>query len=318
MLWKRFKSIRSELDKFEDYLYEILESKQLLVKNAVSNLVQSGGKRIRPALIITIAHLGDYKKEQAWNFAAVIEILHMAALIHDDIIDESNLRRGSQTVQSEYGKDTAVFTGDYLFSLSFNLLSDQANREQLKRVTEVINKVCEGEIQQHQNRYDYSISYKDYFYRIKRKTALLFENSCILGSQTAGFKGEKVKRLAQYGRYLGMAFQLTDDLLDFQEDTAQLGKPATNDLVNGIYTLPLLYIIKEKDDGGDLKKLLEKAEANRDEIREIVIKNGGLDYTLSIAKKYMAKARRRLDDFPPSNYKNILLDLTEEILNRKL
>ncbi|MFO7819916.1 MAG: polyprenyl synthetase family protein [Halanaerobacter sp.] len=316
MSWNRFKSIGSELDKFEDYLYEVLESKQLLVKNAVSNLVQSGGKRVRPALIITIAHLGDYKEEQVWNFAAVIEILHMAALIHDDIIDDSNLRRGSQTVQSEYGKDTAVFTGDYLFSLAFNLLSDQANKEQLKRVTEVINKICEGEIQQHQNRYDYSISYKDYFYRIKCKTALLFETSCILGGETAGFKVEKVKRLAQYGLYLGMAFQLTDDLLDFKEDTAQLGKPATNDLINGIYTLPLLYIVKEKDDAGYLKNLLEKTEVNRDEIKEIVIKNGGLDYTLNIAKRYMTKARRRLDGLAPSSYKDILLNLTEKIVNR--
>ena len=317
MSWKEFGIIQNELDKFEDYLQNLLDSRQSLVKEAISNLAQAGGKRIRPALIITIAHLGNYKQQQVWNFAATIEILHMATLIHDDIIDESHLRRGSKTVQSKYGKDRAVFAGDYLFSLAFNVLSDQATSKQFKIVTDVINKICESEIQQYQNRYNYSLSYRDYYYRIKHKTALLFESSCALGAENAGFNQVQLKKLAQYGRYLGMAFQLTDDLLDFKREKVKLGKPNANDFTNGIYTLPLLYVIKEKECGQDLKELLSEAKSNKDEIREFVIKNGGVDYTLSIAKKYIKKAQERLEHFPNNSYRMVLTALTDKILARE-
>jgi heptaprenyl diphosphate synthase len=317
MFWDKFSVMNDELDKFEEYLQDCLDSKQPLVQDAISGLAKAGGKRVRPALIMITAHLGEYKKEQVWNLAAAVEILHMATLVHDDIVDEASLRRGSETVQAKYGKDVAVFTGDYLFSLAFNVLSGQANEKQLKKVAEVINKICEGEIQQYQDRYKYSLSYRDYYQRIKRKTALLFESSCALGAGTAGFNKLEIRRLAHYGRYLGMAFQLTDDLLDFNEETNKLGKPSENDFTQGIYTMPILYVIKEKEVGSHLKKLLEEPGVNNQKIKEIVTDNGGLDYTLKIAKKYIAKARKKLNKFPDSSYKKILIELTNEVLDRK-
>ncbi|MGM0501052.1 MAG: polyprenyl synthetase family protein [Bacillota bacterium] len=316
MFWDNFPVMKRELDQFENYLQECLDSKQLLVKEAIVNLAKAGGKRVRPALIIATARLGDYQQQQVWNLAAAVEILHMATLVHDDIVDESSLRRGTETVQAKHGKDVAVFTGDYLFSLAFNILSDQATRQQLKKVAEIINKICEGEIQQYQDRYKYSLSYKGYYQRIKRKTALLFEGSCALGAGAAGFDKLEIKRLAHYGRYLGMAFQLTDDILDFREETDNLGKPNTNDFTQGIYTMPILYILKEKEKGTVLKKFLENPQINNRKIKQIVAENGGLEYALEIARRYIVKARKKLRKFPDNNYKEVLRGLTNEVIDR--
>ena len=316
MFWGEFPIIKDELDKFEVYLRDCLDSKQPLVKEAIVKLAEAGGKRVRPALIIAAAKLGDYKQDQVWNLAAAVEILHMATLVHDDIVDDSSLRRGKETVQAEYGKDIAVFTGDYLFSLAFNVLAGQATEKQLKRVAEVINKICEGEIQQYQDRYKYSLSYKDYYQRTKRKTALLFESSCALGAGVGDLNKLEIRRIAHYGRYLGMAFQLTDDLLDFKDSSNQLGKPNNNDFTQGIYTMPILYVIKERDAGSYLEELLKNPEVNNQEIKRVVADNGGLDYTFDIAKKYVIKAKNRLNSFSDSPYKDLLISLANKMLAR--
>jgi heptaprenyl diphosphate synthase len=244
MFWDQFPVLKDELVDFEDYLESHLKSKQPLLEETVSRLAKAGGKRIRPALIITSAHFGDYDQEKVWSVASAMEMLHMATLIHDDIIDEAELRRGAETVQSKYGKDTAVFTGDYLFSLTFSTLSGSASQKELTKIAEVVQRICEGEVQQHENRYELSISYKDYLRRIRGKTALLFEGSCALGAQIGNLGKLNTRRLAHYGRYLGMGFQLTDDILDFTASAKELGKPENNDFTQGIYTLPILHVVK--------------------------------------------------------------------------
>ncbi|AGB41899.1 geranylgeranyl pyrophosphate synthase [Halobacteroides halobius DSM 5150] len=316
MFWDRFPIIKEEMVDFEEYLYTNLTSKQSLIQEAILDLAKAGGKRIRPALIMASAHFGDYDQDRVWNVAGAMEILHMATLIHDDIIDEARLRRGAKTTQAQYGKDTAVFTGDYLFSLTFNLLSGKATQKQLQKVADVIKQICEGEIQQHQDRYKLAISYKDYLKRIKSKTALLFESSCYLGADLANLSKLNIRRLGKYGRYLGMAFQLTDDLLDFKEEITTLGKPDTNDFTQGIYTLPILYVILETGYDDQLKKLIKEPVKNSKAIKEIVNKAGGLEYTLSIANDYIKKAKKEVSKLPVNQYQNLLNQLADEVIER--
>ncbi len=316
LFWDRFPIIKEEIVEFEDYLQGSLVSRQPLIQEAISDLAKSGGKRLRPALLMITAKFGEYKKEEVWLLAAALEILHMATLIHDDIIDDADLRRGSKTAQSKYGKDVAVFAGDYLFTLTFDILAGKATNEQLKQVSKVIQQICEGEIQQHQDRYNISVSYKDYFKRIKRKTALLFEGSCALGAGSAGLSKSVVRNLSHYGRYIGMAFQLVDDLFDFSKKSSGIGKPEGNDFTQGIYTLPILYSLYESDSANCLKKLLDNPVDNNQEIKEIITNNGSLDYTMSVATDYINKAKTKLKGLADHSYQEILIDLADMVVDR--
>ena len=316
MFWDDFSLLEKEMNQFENYLQEVLASKEPLIEGAINNLAQAGGKRVRPALVIATAHFGEYDKKQVWQIAAAVEIMHMATLIHDDIIDDSDLRRGHKTVQAEYGKDVAVFTGDYLFTLTFDILSGSATTKQLQKVSETIKNICEGEIKQEEERNDLSIAYKDYFRRIKSKTALLFEGSCALGAETANLGKLNIQRSAHYGRYLGMAFQLVDDVLDFSENKQILGKPNNNDFTQGIYTLPILYVYNETDYGQQLQELLKQPVKNNSKIKEIVDKAGGLEYTLEIAESYIEKAKEKINRLENNVYQEILINLADKVINR--
>jgi len=316
VFWDRFPIIKEEILEFEDYLQDSLVSRQPLIQEAISDLAKSGGKRVRPALLMITAKFGEYKREEVWSLAAALEILHMATLIHDDIIDDANLRRGSQTVQAKYGKDVAVFAGDYLFTLTFDILAGEATKQQLKQVSKVIKQICEGEIQQHQDRYNLDVTYKGYFKRIKSKTALLFEGSCALGAGSAGLSKGQIRNLAQYGRYIGMAFQLVDDLFDFSKSSSSIGKPEGNDFTQGVYTLPILYTLYESGYGNKLAELLDNPVENSQEIKEIISNNGALDYTMKIAKDYINKAKDRIKGLASNPYHQILTDLADIVVNR--
>ncbi|GAB6099091.1 polyprenyl synthetase family protein [Halanaerocella petrolearia] len=316
MFWDQFPYIKEEMIEFEDYLIDNLASKQSLIQEAITDLAKAGGKRIRPALLITSAHFGEYDRRQVWDIAVAMEMLHMATLVHDDIIDESKLRRGAKSVQSKYGKDTAVFTGDYLFSLTFSMLSGEATQKQLEKVAETIKSICEGEIEQHESRYNLLVSYKEYFNRIKGKTALLFESSCLLGAGIAELSKIKMRYLGQYGRYLGMAFQLTDDVLDFSQEIDILGKPNVNDFTQGIYTLPILYVIHETESADDLKELLQEPVKNNKQIKKVVTESGALDYTLELANNYITKAKKRVAKLSSNPYQDILFKLADKVVDR--
>mgnify|MGYP006274081315 CR=1 FL=1 len=316
MFWSKFPRLEDEMKEFEDYLQESLASKEPLIEGEISSLAQAGGKRVRPALVIIIAHFGEYDKKKVWQIAAAVEIMHMATLIHDDIIDESDLRRGRETIQEKHGRKAAVFTGDYLFTLTFDILSGTATKDQLQKVAEIIKRICEGEIKQQEERRNLSISYKDYFRQIKGKTSLLFEGSCALGAEMAGLGKLNMRRAAHYGRYLGMAFQLVDDMLDFNQDKETLGKPNNNDYTQGIYTLPILYVYNETQYSKKLEKLLAAPLKNNQAIKELVNEAGGLDYTLKIAKSYIKKAKNKVDKFPENYYRKILFSLADKVIER--
>ncbi|GAB6137089.1 polyprenyl synthetase family protein [Halanaerobaculum tunisiense] len=316
MFWDQSLAISDELEEFEVYFQELLTSNTDLLEGTITELAQAGGKRIRPALVMATAGFGDYEQQLVWSVASAIEILHMATLVHDDIIDEASLRRGETTIQLRYGKDIAVFTGDYLFSLTFNILSTADLVQYISPVSKLIKQMCQGEIQQYQDRYQVTISYKDYLQRIKYKTALLFETSCLLGANLGGLNERVSKRLGQYGRYLGMAFQLTDDVLDFIKPTSELGKPNNNDFTQGIYTLPILYVIQETDYQAKLEELLYNPVCNKEEIKEIIISTRALDYTLDISNSYLLKAKQVIDTLPSDYNRRLFYWLADQVLER--
>ncbi|MCK4257757.1 MAG: polyprenyl synthetase family protein [Halanaerobiales bacterium] len=238
-LWERYPFLKINLEEFESYLNNSLKARQPLISKAVVELIKAGGKRLRPALVFASAYYGKTTVD-VLSVAASIEIMHMATLVHDDIIDEAKLHRGVQTIQLKYGKDIAVFTGDYLFAQSFLLLSGEANTEMLQRVAKGVKLICEGEVDQYQNRYNLDVSLLKYFRRIRRKTAILFQVSCFFGAYQGKLKKKQQYILSKYGKYLGMAFQITDDILDVSSSEEIAGKPVGNDFLEEL----LDYIVK--------------------------------------------------------------------------
>lgn len=315
-LWDKYPKIKNKLDLFEDYLLDKLEVRPNLIKTAMSELANRGGKRIRPTLVIAAGHFKGNSMDKVFPVATAIEMIHMATLIHDDIIDESNLRRGGPTIQSRYGKDIAVFAGDYLFTHSFNLLSGDVEQQLLQYISRGIKYICEGEIDQYENRYNTDISLLQYLRRIRRKTAILFRASCFAGGHIINLKEEYQLSLAKYGNNLGMIFQITDDLLDIMGKEKNTGKPVGNDLKQGVYTLPVLYALKDEKLGAKINKLLQQENINTTKLITLIKKTKALEKSKVLLERYADRARKDLNTLPTLKPKRFLSDLLQFILER--
>src|SRR6056297_1988832 len=240
--------------------------------------------RVRPALLISVSHLGDFKKDRIWPMAAAIEMIHLATLIHDDVIDKSSLRRGVKTTHHKYTNKTAIFMGDYLFALSMEIILEEFGNEkidgallrQMKNTIKSIKNLCEGEVSQFERQFEKIPTFKEYLEAIKRKTALLFKDSAMLGADLSGMKKYQVFKMGKLVFNMGMAFQMVDDLFDFQEKNQQLGKPQKNDFNQGIYTLPIIYIYNEVENKEKLEKFLKEPEKHSEEIKKLVHEKGGI------------------------------------------
>lgn len=267
--------LQGEMQKVEEQLKKALKTRNKSVQEALANLQQSGGKRLRPVLTILGATFGEYKSKEATALAAAIEIIHMATLIHDDIIDDTKLRRGSETIHSMLGSDVAVYTGDFLFSRAFMLIADFAETGLMRDIAKGIAFICDGEIDQNEQRYSKASTFKQYLRRIGGKTAVLFALSLASGGHKAGCSKKMTNKLRIVGKDIGMAFQIIDDVLDFTSKDFTIGKPAFNDAIQGVYTLPIIFALDSKykketedaldmlqeDAGESLRRVLEKADA---------------------------------------------------------
>ncbi|MDI3508096.1 MAG: hypothetical protein PWP48_5 [Clostridiales bacterium] len=311
--------IKQDMDSVDNYIKRALKTHQRLLSDVINQLAGSGGKRLRPLMVILSSRFGGYKRDEIIHLAAAIEILHMATLVHDDIIDDAPIRRGEPTVQSRWGKDVAVFTGDFLFSTVFSLLSKEVSFDDLYEVSRVVKQICEGEVDQYQHRYNTAVSVRSYLRRIRHKTADLFALSCVIGAKRAGCSKPIYNALENFGMDFGMVFQIIDDILDFEGQQEELGKPAGADFEEGVYTLPLIYALDTKY-RLPLLDVLNKDRYDASDVEAVkamVKAAGGIEKARSIANNFAAKAVEDIKLLPDNEHKRIMLAILDESVKRR-
>lgn len=304
---------------FDEDLIEIrkiilsnLRDKDVNVQLLMNNLGAVEGKMVRAILVLIGGSFGKIEKNKLLYISAAVEILHLATLVHDDIVDDSYLRRGKNTINSTHGIKSALFMGDYLFSESYILFSKCSSPKSITNISETIKFICKGEINQFLSAYSLSSTIKDYLIRINGKCASLFSLSLSIGAFEGNADRETVLKLNRIGYYAGMAFQLIDDILDITTLKLTLGKPSESDIKKGIYSLPILYEIKEKN--RDLIIALEKNDLTK--VLEIIRHSIGLQESKDVAKKYTYKALKLIDELPTSQERLALISIVEFLLNR--
>lgn len=316
-----FKNLQSDLKKVEKFLFNNVQFENPQLKEGAVHLLEAGGKRIRPAFAILGARFGPQNDiEQLLPLSASLELIHMASLVHDDVIDDSFTRRGRPTLRAITGNSFSLVAGDYYFAKALSLLGCYQEPRIYSVLADVSVEMCEGEIQQIVSTYDVNQSLRDYFYRIKRKTALLISASCQVGSLAAGADDDTVWKLGKIGHYLGMAFQIVDDILDFISDPKVLGKPVASDLRQGIITLPTICALKDQRVQAELQSIINSK--NIDDVKILraisLIKDvDGIGQAYEIADLYIRKAKKMASLLPENEAKDSLFKLADYIGKRQ-
>lgn len=318
-MWDRYPELKKDLEAVLSLMDKNIKCKDKKIENSIKELIYSGGKLLRPAFSLISSRFGQFDKEKSSAVAAAIEMLHMATLVHDDIIDDAKTRRGEETLQSKYGKDYAVYIGDYLFCITFKLLSaHSSSMANIKIDSRAMERICLGEIDQMNSRFLLDTSVKKYLSRISGKTAELFALSFYSGAAESGCD-EKLSRLFwQIGHNIGMAFQIIDDILDYASKGDILGKPVSADIKQGIFNLPLIYAMEKNKDS--FRTILEKDNIDDEDVlilMELVNKYKGVDKAKDLAKKYTDKAFKLIKKLPENQYKEVLLEVTGKLLDRE-
>ncbi len=310
--------IQQEMRDVEQILCEELRSKHPYVDELVQYGNKLGGKRLRPALLLLTAKALGNLQRQHLVLAAVLEMIHTATLVHDDVLDEADQRRHLATVNARWNNESSVLLGDYLFTHAFYLASTLESTLACQFIGKATNVVCEGELQQIASRANYRLTQDEYFEIINGKTAELTSCCCRLGAHFAGASDEQTERLAGYGRDLGIAFQIADDLLDVLGDETQTGKSLGTDLEKQKPTLPLIHTLAEADDASreQLLELLSAGEDVRAELKPWLQKYGSLEYARKTARQYADKALEAISDLDDSPATDVLRAIPEFVVNR--
>lgn len=297
-----------------------LHSDVALVSQVGEYIISSGGKRLRPALVVLSSQLFDYKGVFHYELAAVVEFIHTATLLHDDVVDESALRRGRETANALFGNAASVLVGDFLYSRAFQMMVESNEMRVMQTLAEATNVIAEGEVLQLLNCNNADVDAENYLQVIHRKTAKLFEAAMRLGAILAQQDATTEAAAAKYGMHLGTAFQLVDDVLDYSGDAHEIGKNLGDDLAEGKPTLPLIYamqqgtaaqatVIREAIEQGDLQRF--------DQVLAIVQQTGALAHTRNQAQIQADLACRAIANFPASLYKTALLELAQVAATRQ-
>jgi len=315
--------IEEDLKTLESSIQKLIATRVSFIKEIVNYIIKSGGKRVRPILVILAAKLCGYKNEKHISYAAIIEFIHTATLLHDDVVDNAQTRRGSSTVNTVWGNEPSVLVGDFLYSKSFELMAEDGNHEILKTISKATTALSEGEILELLKTSDIDTREEEYFEIIGNKTAVLFSAACEIGAILGNIDKEKRLSLKNFGYNLGIAFQLTDDILDYISYDNILGKHVGTDLKEGKVTLPLIHALKSTNEKEktSIKKVLEKNNVtikDFERVRNIILKHGGTEYASTIAKQYIDTTKKFLNIFQPSPYKNALLSLADYMLKREM
>lgn len=321
-LRKLYNNIMKDLEEVEQELRLFSRSPNKLISDISTYLFQTNGKRIRPALLLLCSKLLGYKGKEHILMSTLVEAIHTASLIHDDIIDNSKIRRGRESIHARWGPNVTVLLGDYLYIKALGLSLQSKHRQIIQILTSISARMVEGELTEYYLSGNLELAEKDYLDIINKKTASLFSASCRIGGILGKASKKEENYLAEYGANLGMSFQIIDDLLDFTGDEKTLGKPILCDLSEGRITLPLIYTLN--NDGRENKKrvieLLKQKNQDREsleEILKIVKSNGALDYTHKKAEEFSHKSREIISQFPKSAQQEALSLLSEFILRRR-
>ena len=317
-----FEPIRADLEKVDLEFARHVQSQVELIPKIGQYIQTAGGKRIRPAVLLMASRLGGYDGDRAILYAAVVEFIHTATLVHDDIIDDADLRRGRLAVHSRWGNDITVLLGDYLYIKSMALALTHDTLDIVRVLCDVTLKMIEGELYQLTKNGDADISEEEHFDIMRRKTAYLFGGCAQIGGMLGKIDGEKEQALREYGFNLGMAFQLVDDLLDFTGDAQAVGKPLASDLREGKVTLPLIHLLRQSNDG-EGSRIVRDTIASRSVTPEqwtvllrTLKEHASIDYAYRRAVEYAERAKKPLYAFPPSSERDALLALPDYVLSR--
>jgi octaprenyl-diphosphate synthase len=304
--------IAEDMQQVNRVIRQRLASEVMLINQISEYIIGAGGKRLRPALLLLVAGaLGDTTGHRH-ELAAVVEFIHTATLLHDDVVDESSMRRGRQTANAMFGNAASVLVGDYLYSRSFEMMTSLDNMRIMQILSRATTVIAEGEVLQLLNMHDADVDQTRYMQVIRYKTAKLFEAAAQLGAVLAGADARTEAAAAEFGRRIGTAFQIMDDWLDYTGTAESMGKNAGDDLREGKPTLPLIYLIERgtPEQSTLAREAIEQGGTDRfDTIFEAITRSGALDHTLECAKQEAQAAAAAICSFPDSIYKESLLEL---------
>lgn len=297
-----------------------LHSEVALVNQVGEYIINSGGKRLRPALVVLSAKAFGYVGEHHYDLAAVVEFIHTATLLHDDVVDESELRRGHATASALFGNAASVLVGDFLYSRAFQMMVDVGEMRVMQTLADATNTIAEGEVLQLLNCHDANVDAQNYLHVIHCKTAKLFEAAMRLGAILSGAGEAMESGAAQYGMHLGTAFQLVDDVLDYSGDEQETGKNLGDDLAEGKPTLPLIFAMQHgtAEQAAVVREAVEQGNIERfPEVLQVVRDTGALDYTREQARREAEAACAALSEIPSTKYKDSLLQLAAFAASRQ-
>ncbi|MCK0472123.1 heptaprenyl diphosphate synthase component II [Halalkalibacter sp. APA_J-10(15)] len=316
-----YMQFQADIEMIENELEENVQAEHDVLTDASIQLLKAGGKRIRPVFVLLAARFGLYDIESLKHIAAPLELIHMGSLVHDDVIDDADLRRGKKTIKSQWDNRVAMYTGDFIFGKALETSTYFDNPKIHQILSNAMMEMCLGEIEQIRDQYNLNQNFRVYLRRIKRKTALLIAVSCQLGAIAANANTYIQNQLYQFGYYVGMSFQITDDILDFVGTEKQLGKPAGGDLLQGNVTLPALYAMYHHTDiRRKIDLFFQDIEGNADQINDILamIKDtDAISYSIKISDQYLQKAFDTLETLPNQKEKRYLYEIASYIGKRK-
>lgn len=309
-----YDTVADDFSRVNDLIIKRLSSDVPLVEKIAQHIIESGGKRLRPLLVLLSSRALGYDRDEHLKLAAVIEFLHTATLLHDDVVDTSDMRRGRSTANAKWGNAPSVLVGDFLYARAFEMMVELQNLRIMDVLSHATAVIAEGEVLQLMNVKNPDVSEDKYMEVIHNKTAMLFEAASHTGALLAGATDDQEQALSAYGRHLGLAFQLVDDVLDYRGDAEAMGKNVGDDLAEGKPTLPLIYAMAKGND--DEKQLIRKAIRkggldNLPAVLQIVASSGALEYTMAKAREQATLAAACLNTLPESDHKEALVLLTE-------
>lgn len=315
---KLYSIFRQDIQLIEKELRSSIQTDCRPLQEASMHTLKAGGKRIRPVFVLLTAKFGEYDINQIKHAAVALELIHSASLVHDDIIDEAKLRRGSLTVRSKWDNKMATYTGDYIFARAQELMTHIKDPLAHQVVAKTIMEVSIGEIEQIRDKYNFDQNLRNYLKRIKRKTAVLIAASCQLGAISAGVSEDIHKKLYLYGYYVGMSFQIMDDILDFTASEKDLGKPAGSDLWQGNITLPVLYALQQPQLAKLIRTVHEDMKLEElQPILESIKQSGAIEKSIDLSNTYLDKAFDILELLPESKNTDYLYEIARFIGKRK-